>query len=146
MNRLLDELEHVVKMHNLLRGTCLKPSTDEGHFVNENTIVRLAAMMDWRECKPLTKMGDDATRAEKTVRVLFLFRNLIVHNGGRFDLSGPRRTDAERDSYQWFAEECSAAKVREGSVLRLPADEVIMPLIEGCVEYWSEREGSNSSR
>jgi len=142
---LLDGLEHVAKMHTRLRGTCPESSTPEGHFVNENTIVRLAAMMEWQESKPSGMLSANATSAEKTVRVLFLFRNLIVHNGGRFDLSGPKRTDAERDSYDWFGAEHSAAKVSQGCMLCLSEPDVLVPLIEGCVEYWSERERANSS-
>ena len=146
MSDLLDALEHVAKMHTRLRGTCPESSTPEGHFVNENTVVRLAAMMDWHKFKPKgKKLCVDATPAEKTVRVLFLFRHLVVHNGGRFDLSGPKRTDAERDSYDWFGAEHSAAKVSQGCMLCLSEPDVLVPLIEGCVEYWSERERANSS-
>jgi hypothetical protein len=95
-------------------------------------------MMEWHGFKPEGPLSADARDSEKTVRVLFLFRNLIVHNGGRFDLSGPRRTPAEKKSYRWFITRYPAAKVREGSMLRLPADEVITPLVDGCVAYSSE--------
>ena len=144
----LKQLDFVLDMHDRLRCTCPEPSTPEGRFVNENTVVRLAAMMEAQKrvkLKPSRTPSQPPTPAEKTVRVLFLFRHLVLHNGGRLDLSGRYRTDAERRSYEWFCCQHKEAEIPEDEELRLPFDKVIRPLIEGCRSYWLERRRSQCS-
>jgi hypothetical protein len=142
---LCGELDFVERMHDLLRSWCLEPSTDEGHFVNENTVLRLAALLDARCLKPSTQkevIGDhpsteqrrtwlqSMTDSERVVRVLFMFRNCIMHNGGRL-----RRADARSDWYRWFCQSCDQAMVSPGEVLRLPFRPVVAALIAGCRGY-----------
>ena len=135
-----ERLRFVLDMHNKLRCTCPEPSTPEGRFVNENTVVRLAAMMESEKLKPRPKAeSHHISDAEMTVRVLLLFRNLILHNGGRLDLSGSRRTCQERKSYDSFCHNHRDANVSEGEFLCLSADMVISPLVQGCINYWQER-------
>jgi hypothetical protein len=139
MSDFKDRLSFVGCMHNKLRAVCPQSGTPEGHFVNENTVVRLAAMMDAQKLQPKGKaLPAGASDAEKTVRVLFLFRHLILHKRGRMELSSCRRTQAEKDSYEWFCQKHSAARVCEGEALRLPADTVISPLVKGCIQYFQE--------
>jgi len=147
-------------MHNTLRLTCPEPGTPEGHFVNENTVVRLAAMMEIPELKLrdgprrprcVPKEQREAWRkesfgamlpAEKAVRVLFLFRHLILHAAGVLRLDG-RRGKWEEWSYDWFCDQHGDARVREGEELRLPADAVITPIIDACEEYVRQHQCSS---
>ena len=99
----------------------------------------MAAMMEGQKLKPTGRaLSPTASGAEKTVRVLFLLRNLILHREGRLVLCSSRTTPAQKDSYAWFYRMRRAARVCEGEVLRLPADTVITPLVKGCRRYFRE--------
>ncbi len=156
METFREQLDFVLAMHNRLRLTSLEPGTPEGHFVNENTAIRLAAMMEGQCLKPPSEpkckgLGehereaaqeswfDDLTDAERAVRTLFLFRNLIVHNRGHLELTSIHRTWAESRSYAWFCDQHRDARVAEHNLLCLSADSVITPLVNGCREYWKWR-------
>jgi hypothetical protein len=152
-----ERLKTIREMHDLLRMVCLAPATPEGHYVNENTVVRLAAMMEAERLAPpkepkcvqtlrqeeqadyrarrFSQMSD----AERTVRTLFLLRHLIVHRpAGRFLPTG-NSTYYERAAYGWFCSCHPDAKVEEGETLRLPFNTVIVPLCEGCTAYARQR-------
>jgi hypothetical protein len=155
------QLLFVLRIHNSIRKLCgFEAGTDEGHFINENTVVRLAAMMEDRKptLKPrglpkgfnerpkdsqdayISGVFEKASDAERSVRTLFLFRNLIVHAGGRFDLGTTARLPLP--FYQWFCCKYKVPPVGEGCKLVLAGFEVITPLVEGCVGYYRESVGA----
>ncbi len=135
-------LEFVLCMHDSSRWLVSRePGTKEGHFINENTVVRLAAMM---EAVCINAPGGKATHEtdwpEVCVRTLFLLRNIIVHEtDGHFQpdrLTGSRK---HLPAFEKFCECHPEAEVAQGDKLRLPYREVIEPLVEGCREYWRAR-------
>jgi len=135
------KLKFVINMHNALRWMYPAPRTPQAHFVNENTILRLAAMMEGEELKgrtlkPEGPLSDDATRGEVSVRVLFLFRNLILHADGRLALRAKHVKTSQRDAYRRFCEGWGLTCQQEGETLCLDATRVMVPLATGCREYY----------
>jgi len=137
-------LRFVLCMHNKTR--CLvepNPGTPAGHFINENTVVRLAAMMEAAGMKaPHGETPDNVAWPETCVRTLFLLRNIIVHEAeGYYWEEELKLTQSRRHlpAFRKFARAHGAAEVSEGEKLGLDAQEVITPLVDGCVEYARER-------
>ena len=152
MNRRLNEaavhlanrLERIVTIHNRVRQTCFPdPSSEEGHFANENTVVRMAATMEAIGLGPPSGNGTaDMEWPEVAIRTLFLFRNIIVHEPEGYYrpelLGGSKR---HLRAYDMFCDMYPQARVSEGEKLCLAGDEVILPLMTGCIVWWWEKQG-----
>jgi hypothetical protein len=149
------EMGRLVQTHNLLRCAFATPGP-VAHVVNENTVVRSAAAMEYhlgRRCRrrasarpkrhPTAQdlLGDwdpQTDWPDVCMRTLFLLRHFIVHLRGRYS---PRSlTPSSRrlllPAYRRFRSVVQAARVHEGHMLNLSAAEVIEPLLLGCRDYW----------
>jgi len=137
-------LRFVLNMQNAVRWIMYRPpDTPQGRFVNENTVLRLAAMMEAEEVKDQTlkpegHLSENATPAEVSVRVLFLFRNLILHADGRLVLRSERVTESQRSAYRRFCQHWGLTCLQEGEVLCQDTTRVMVPLVTGCRDYYLE--------
>lgn len=137
------KLQFIINMHNSLRWLYRASGTPQGHFVNENTLLRLAAMMETEKVrgvrlKPEGQLSANAIPAEVSVRVLFLFRNFILHTDGCLALHGKRITDSQRNAYKRFCQHWNITSQEEGETLNLDASRVLIPLATGCRDYFLE--------
>lgn len=133
--RLLEGLRFVLEMHNRLRSLLPEPDELPSHFVNENTVVRVAATLEqngieaaWKP--PTTDWG------RVCINTTFFMRNCAVHAAaGRLD---PTRIDCYKCRVEFYKQFCSRieeARVKEGERLCLAGLEVLTPLIEGCIQF-----------
>ena len=137
----VNQLGFVRDMHEKLRRA-LPQKDDHSHFVNENTVIRMCAVLEANKVFAPSKEADqDATDAEICVRTLFLFRNIILHEpAGQYEPSkltprGRRHISA----YEKFCEHHPKAHVDVGQILCLASKEVLAPLLAGCIEYVSDQ-------
>ncbi len=134
---LLAHVEHVVKMHNLLRGVLQKPD-GRSHFVNEDTLVRLAAAVEAAGGEaPKGRATGSEEWGEICARTLFLFRNIVMHDAaGRFEPTKLEGSVRHLPAYEAFCAKHPDARVGVGERLCLAADSVMRPLLEGCLAYY----------
>jgi hypothetical protein len=134
---LLARVQQVVAMHNLIRAKLLPWSDDRSHFVNENTVVRLAAALEAGGVRaPSGVATGKEPWGETCVRTLFLFRNTILHEcAGVYDPGRLRGSHRHLRAYDAFCDAWPRARVDPGTMLCLATDAVTTPLLEGCLEY-----------
>lgn len=135
--QLLAELELIASIHSDIRGRLYRWPGDRAHFVNENTLVRLAAVLDAGGRKPSGKMIPRATWPEVCVRTVFLLRHMIVHLDGMYRPRKLRESSRKNlmPAFRKFRAKHTAAKVKQGEKLCLDADAVLDRLFTGCVDY-----------
>ena len=130
-------IEHVIEMHNDIRMKLFPRPDDRTHFINENTVVRLAAALEAGEVKaPSGKASGNESWGDICVRTLFLFRNTIVHEcAGVYQPKQMGGSARHIPAYQAFCAKYPDANVGPGARLCLSASSVISPLLDGCLEY-----------
>jgi hypothetical protein len=107
---------------------------DVGHFINENTVTRLASSMEEHgyKNKLLEKGNSKITLEEAAVGTTILFKNCILHYGGKLWYNP---TTFYVPHYDLFCQSVKAAKVNIGDRLCLSIGDVVVKLIEGCQKY-----------
>ena len=107
------------------------------HFINENTIIRLAAALEvngvkteWKNPKGMIPNYNYKDAA--SIGTIFLFRNSIMHNGGKLKF---KKNVLNKKYYEEFCVNHPEAKKNEGETLCLAIDSVILPLIKGCLDF-----------
>ncbi len=152
------DLAEIISFHNTIRCRFQRPSA-LAHFVNENTIVRAAAVMEHHLVErarrriptkqkrhlqlvrdllgPWTGNGD---WPDVCMRTLFVLRHCVVHLNGRYrprSLAPSSRSDL-LPAFRRFCACVPGAKVRQGETLCLDARVVMTPILEGCRDYWPQ--------
>ncbi len=135
-----EELRFILNMHNLVRGSLFPDADEAGHFINENTVVRVAALIEEHGLKPLPpdKRQLPAKGAEVHRDTIFLLRHCILHQQGYYRPSKIKRKDLI-PAYEEFYKLHPEAKVADGKRLCLAAKEVLEPLVDGCIKYWKQQ-------
>ncbi len=108
-------------------------------MVNENTILRLQALLEAYDCEaPAGSMSPGATDAEVAVRTLKYLRNLIPHKDhGLFRI---RKGSPQWSAVERFALDHPAIVVPDGHPVCLDGALVLQPLADGLVE-WAKAKG-----
>lgn len=138
---LVADLKAILDVHNDVRQRLYPRPGAKASVVNENTVVRTAAILEAAGRKPSGPLAPRASSEEICIRTLFLFRHFIVHLRGIYR---PRklRTNTKRDllpAFRRFRRQHRAAHVRQGERLCLAADAVLKPLIQGCIDFALDR-------
>ena len=107
---------------------------DVGHFINENTVIRLASSLEEHgyKNKLLEKGNSNITLEEAAVGTTILFKNCILHYGGKLWYNP---TTFYVPHYDLFCECVKVAKVNKGDRLCFSNSDVVVKLIEGCQKY-----------
>jgi hypothetical protein len=128
------DLKRILGIHDRIRTDLYPDSSEEGHLINENTVVRVAAAMEAYDFKP----GWDEAKSweEICAQTAFFFRNAIVHKAkGHLDPRKIQHYSERKRVYETFCRRVPTARVEEGERLCLAGKEVLTPLINGCIEY-----------
>lgn len=109
---------------------------DVGHFFNENAVVRLAQSLEagGYKQKLLDNGNTNITLDEAAVGTTILFRNCILHSGGKLEY---KPNTFYVPHYNLFCQNYKEAKANIGERLRLSISEVVIKLIEGSLKYVS---------
>jgi len=156
MHRAVSDMIEIIEIHNQIRDVFKAPGK-VASFVNENTIVRTAAVMEEHltcrfRCRApasgkkhpqledlLGPWCPTADSPDICMRTLFLMRHFIVHLGGIYQpcdlMDGSKRNLLP--AFQEFYRTICVATVKEGDAWCLDAKEVLTPLLQGCLDYWS---------
>jgi hypothetical protein len=106
-----------------------------GHWVNQNFIVRLCALLESHHIIPPKGKGkiNQQLDGHEEVDILRRLRNVIAHTSGRYDPKEPN----ERKLYERIAQKFSieADDPQTTSDFPLPIDTLLIPLAEGCKRY-----------
>ena len=131
------QLERVRSIHDQVRDKLYPLPCDAAHFVNENTVVRIAAAFEAYNCQPDIAWGlPSKGRPEVCTRAVFFLRNVILHEAGGYLLSRKIHKYEERKHvYEALCHLVPDARVKEGERLKLGGEEVLTPLFQGCIEY-----------
>jgi len=153
--RAVEDIGRIVHIHNKVRCVFSVPGP-VASFVNENTVVRAAAVMEhylerrFRRRVPVRKQkrrteedllgpwDAGADWPDVCMRTVFVLRHFIVHLGGRYRPRSLRPLSRKilLPAYRRFSRCIPAAKVRENEALCLDATNVITPILLGCRDYW----------
>lgn len=130
-NELASELERLIGLHDKIRIKLDNYLTDEEkNLVNENLVVRVAALMEDKVSKK-NHDEDDQENPEwgyTCKRTIYYMRNIILHEGAR--------TDRKREDRKYCIKFYKKLNIgfNIGDQLRLDGDIVLRSLIEGCVD------------
>ena len=107
-----------------------------GHFINENTVVRLASSLEEYKYKDklLKNNSNNIDLDEAAAGTTILFRNCILHHGGKLKYK-PKTFYIKH--YEKFCDNFKDARVKKGDKLCLSISEVVFPLIDECLKYIS---------
>jgi hypothetical protein len=103
-----------------------------GHFINENTVVRLAASLEEYKNKLCKNNSNNIDLDEAAAGTTILFRNCILHHGGKLEY---KPDTFYIKHYKKFCDNFKDARVKEGDKLCLSISEVVLPLIDKCLKY-----------
>ena len=124
----------LLDVHNRIRTKLFQEPGPEGHLINENLVVRMAAVAEVLRLKPRSdRLPRDWGHGDIGVRVLFFFRDLILHRDGRLDTRASR--GVYKQAYDRFCDRCPDARVKEGEQLRLPGQPVLTELLADVTSY-----------
>lgn len=143
MNRLEEDLRTIVELHNEVRSHLYAQPSAKAHMMNENTVLRLSALLEAWNCEaPTDVMRRTASDGEIAVRTLKYLRNLIIHrdHGVFLECTGSKQWPA----FEAFARKHPEAMVEIGAPLCLAGDAVLTPLLEGLLQ-WIAENGLGSS-
>ena len=161
-HRAITEISQIISHHDALR--CFFPHPGPtASFVNENTVVRAAAVVERhieRRARRLKRVapgkplrlseaatevlgpwGKNADWPDVCIRALLVLRHMIVHLDGKYR-PGRLRPQSRMQLLPAFRRFCRcvpAARVRVGWPLSLSGAEVIRPMLEGCRDHWKQR-------
>lgn len=138
MSAFADELDLIIRVHNRIRTELYPHPSPEAHLVNENTVLRLQALLEAYDLDaPKTGMATGATDGEIAVRALKYLRNLMPHKDhGVFRV---RKCSVHWDAFRQFAARYADARVPEGQPICLDAEKVLQPLADGLVQWAVQR-------
>ena len=163
--RAVEDMSRIVHIHNKVRCVFSVPGP-VASFVNENTVVRAAAVMEHHLEKRLRRtvpvrqkktfrladmLGDwhaPPDYADACVRTLFLLRHFVVHLEGRYRPRSLWHWSKQHllPGYREFVRLVPAAQVAHGEALCLSGEEVLKPLLQGCRDYWTTRRQGRAPR
>lgn len=108
-----------------------------GHYINQNFIVRLYAMLESYKMTPETEQEYKIVNAVNIIRRL---RNIFAHTSGKYE-----PTDMEykqKETMSMLVAYCPKLVQKDPEKYNdwpLAIDEVIEPLFNGCIEYIKDK-------
>lgn len=141
-----EKLDLALRVHNAAR-CALPPESQEGHFVNENTLIRideeLEAIRDRLGVNWLKRPRISTVPGFDAYITMRVYRNSIVHNRGRLSdqfhgCPDPRRNRSQfHANYKRFCDSVGVPPLQPGGDLMLSAHQpdFLTKLIEGVREF-----------
>ena len=125
------------------------PLTDEdvkrhngiGHWVNQNFIVRVCALLD--EHGVFRPRIDHQLDGHEEVDMLRRLRNVFAHTGGEFDADNSEHVKLEQRLRKYYG--LTRTPVSGRPVFPLSIDTVLVPLTQGCKRYVIARQAGGTS-
>lgn len=139
MSDFRQDLALIIGVHNEIRQNLYPGQGEKAHLVNENTILRLQALL---EAHGIDGTGPDIdgkpSSGEIAVKTLKYLRNLIMHKDhGKFKIC---EGSPNWKAFDAFAGKHPEIKVDEGEPICLAGKEVLEPLLKGLMDWAKEKE------
>ena len=103
-----------------------------GHWINQNVIVRLCALLESYHILSKTICIDKSLRGWKDLDLLRRLRNHFAHGSGKYDSNDGEQRKLAQELICHFK---LGNNLEDLTGFPLPIDEVIHPLFEGCKKY-----------
>jgi hypothetical protein len=130
-------LEQIIEIHGMIRN--VYPDTSpEGHFINENTVLRVASLLELYDFKPSRTLNDDCAAANEydvCVRALFFIRDTVMHSGGNASKLYKKDKNERLKILNEFYRRHNLPTITLDDRPYLGGKEALTPLINGCIEY-----------
>jgi len=124
-------------------GTC------EGHFVNQNTVIRIAEAADEvREAVPEGAKDWYSSNDPDSICyvVLSVYRNCILHNRGKMQSDFDKKLKDRKSEYEKLCRDMDMQPHECGDKIQLPAQPMIRDLLLGLERFVGKQVRGRESR
>ena len=105
-----------------------------GHWINQNYVVRLCALLEAHNVISRTRSINADLDGHDEVDILRRLRNEFAHTEGWYNPTGPEQRRLQNRLIEHFSLE-PENHPEASDKFRIPIDEVLVPLTEGCKRY-----------
>jgi len=114
-----------------------------GHWINQNYVVRLYALLESYGVISKTKHINTELDGHEEVDILRRLRNEFAHTAGWYDPTDPEEKQLRDRIIEHFSLNAETHPELRGK-FPIPIDEVLVPLTEGCKRYAQKLFGCES--
>ncbi len=110
----------------------LKEIIKAAHYINQNFIIRLAALLDSEDIVKSKNNIKDSLHKSKDVKLLIDLRNVFAHETGNIDFKISSNIEINKRIVEHYE---LVTPPNDTNEFRLPINDVLKKMFEGCKEY-----------